>query len=318
MNKEYLTIPTTCPSCGSKLKIKNDGIAEFLICDNKDCPAKNIKALELFAGKSGLDIQGISEKTIESISELGILNNYLDFFKLPNHKQELQTLDNFGERAYINLCNSLEKCKDCEPHKVLVALGINNIGTGTAKDIVKILDGDISKLIEIDQYNIPLRNIGNVAFNSLYKYFKDVNNQDNFGRLLNILRVKQPVLVSNNKLGNSIFVITGSLINYPNREALVKDIEANGGIVGSGVNKDTSYLINNDINSTSSKNIKAKQLGIPIITEQEFVNMIKNISNNSKSIMDEIKTPQTQKEFSKKDEEYLAAEEAAMNAGDYF
>ena len=313
-----IQFPTTCPSCGSPLKIKNDGIAEFLICENVNCPAKNIKALELFAGKSGLDIQGISEKTIESISELGILNNYLDFFKLPNHKQELQTLDNFGERAYTNLCNSLEKCKDCEPHKVLVALGINNIGTRTAKDIVKILDGDISKLIEIDQYNIPLRNIGNVAFNSLYKYFKDINNQDNFGKLLNILRVKQPVSISNNTLGNSVFVITGSLINYPNREALVKDIEANGGIVGSGVNKDTSYLINNDINSTSSKNIKAKQLGIPIITEQEFINMIKDNSNSSKSIIDEIRTPQTQKEFSKKDEEYLAAEEAAMNAGDYF
>jgi len=271
-----IKFPTVCPSCGEKLTTRNDGIAEFLICENPDCPAKNIRSLELFVSKEGLDIRGFSIKTVEALVDLDLLHNYLDIFDLPNHREELNKLTNFGEKTYNNLCEALDKCKDCEPHKVITALGIKNIGVGSSKDIVKLLDGDLTKLLDIDNNINKLRSIGNVASNSLQDYFNNKVNNDNFRKLLNILRVKKPVKANSSSLQGKVFVITGSLEHYNNRNELVKDIELNGGKVGSSVSKETNFLINNDIDSSSSKNKKAKLLGIPIINEKKIIEMMKD------------------------------------------
>lgn len=273
---DNIQIPKTCPSCGQPTKIKNDGSAEFLMCENPDCPAKQSKSLERFASKACMNIEGLSTKTIEDFIEAGYLKTFIDFYRLDRFKDDIINRPGYGQTSYDNMIKSVEKSKEVDLYRLISAFGINNVSDRTAKDICKHFNNDFNVIRNADEDDfMNINGIGMAAAAPLVQYFQ--NNKDEIDELLTYIKIKKdaPVKTSSSKLSDKTFMITGSLEQFKNRKDLEKMIEENGGKVGGSVNKDTSYLINNDINSTSSKNQKAKQLGIPIISEQDFLNMIK-------------------------------------------
>ena len=269
-------IPDKCPSCGHKTEIRKDGISEILYCNNPDCPAKQSKSLERFASKACMNIEGLSTKTIEDFIEAGYLKTFIDFYRLDRFKDEIINRPGYGKTSYDNMKKSVEKSKEVDLYRLISAFGINNVSDRTAKDICKHFNNDFSIIRNADEDDfMNINGIGMAAAAPLVQYFQ--NNKDEIDELLTYIKIKKdvPVKTSSSKLSGKTFMITGSLEQFKNRKDLEKMIEENGGKVGGSVNKDTSYLINNDITSTSSKNQKAKQLGIPIISEQDFLNMLK-------------------------------------------
>lgn len=270
------SIPDKCPSCGHKTEVRKDGISEILYCNNPDCPAKQSKSLERFASKACMNIEGLSTKTIEDFIEAGYLKTFIDFYRLDRFKDEIINRPGYGKTSYDNMIKSVEKSKEVDLYRLISAFGINNVSDRTAKDICKHFNDDFNIIRNADEDDfMNINGIGMAAAAPLVQYFQ--NNKDEIGELLTYIKIKKdsPVKTSSSKLSGKTFMITGSLEQFKNRKDLEKMIEENGGKVGGSVNKDTSYLINNDITSTSSKNQKAKQLGIPIISEQDFLNMIK-------------------------------------------
>lgn len=270
------SIPDKCPSCGHKTEVRKDGISEILYCNNPDCPAKQSKSLERFASKACMNIEGLSTKTIEDFIEAGYLKTFIDFYRLDRFKDEIIKRPGYGKTSYDNMIKSIEKSKEVDLYRLISAFGINNVSDRTAKDICKHFNNDFNIIRNADEDDfMNINGIGMAAAAPLVQYFQ--NNKDEIDELLTYIKIKKdaPVKTSSSKLSGKTFMITGSLEHFKNRKDLEKMIEENGGKVGGSVNKDTSYLINNDITSTSSKNQKAKQLGIPIISEQDFLNMIK-------------------------------------------
>lgn len=267
--------PSKCPVCGSKTIIKNNDGVKTLFCDNPDCAIKNIKGFENFVSRNCMNIEGISIATIETFIEIGFIKEYADLYKLEKHKDKIVALDGFGEKSYNNLIDAINKSRDTECYRVINSLGILGIGAANAKilskhfedDIEKLRKADIDELTEIDE-------IGPVLAKSIRDYFSDKKNARVVDDLINEVSIKKTKKKGNLKLDGMTFVITGSLENYDNRDELVKVIEDNGGKTASSVSKNTNYLINNDINSNSSKNKKAKELGVKIISEGDFEKLI--------------------------------------------
>lgn len=267
--------PSKCPVCGSKTIIKNNDGVKTLFCDNPDCAIKNIKGFENFVSRNCMNIEGISIATIETFIEMGFIKEYADLYKLDKHRDKIVALDGFGEKSYNNLIDAINKSRDTECYRVINSLGILGIGAANAKILSKHFEDDIEKLRKADVDELTgIDEIGPILAKSIRDYFSDKKNARVVNDLINEVSIKKTKKKGNLKLDGMTFVITGSLENYENRDELVKVIEDNGGKTASSVSKNTNYLINNDINSNSSKNKKAKELRVKIISEADFEKLI--------------------------------------------
>ncbi len=266
-------IPDKCPACGGATEIKNENGTRTLVCINPECPAKNIKLFSLFVSRNAMNIDGMSEATLEKFIDAGILHSLSDLYHLSNHKDKIVNMEGFGETSYENMINAIEASRKADMARFLYGLGIAGFGVANAKLIVKSYKSDISAimnasaedLVEIDQ-------VGDVLARDFVAYFADEKKRAEVEKLLNEIEFVIEENTEEQDLEGMTFVITGSLETYSNRDALKKEIEDRGGKVAGSVSAKTAFLINNDINSNSSKNKKAKSLGVPIITEEDFVN----------------------------------------------
>ena len=266
-------IPDKCPACGGATEIKNENGTRTLVCINPECPAKNIKLFSLFVSRNAMNIDGMSEATLEKFIDAGILHSLSDLYHLSDHKEKIVNMEGFGETSYENMINAIEASRKADMAGFLYGLGIAGFGVANAKLIVKSYKSDISAimnasaedLVEIDQ-------VGDVLARDFVAYFADEKKRAEVEKLLNEIEFVIEENTEEQDLEGMTFVITGSLETYPNRDALKKEIEDRGGKVAGSVSAKTAFLINNDINSNSSKNKKAKSLGVPIITEEDFVN----------------------------------------------
>ena len=261
-----IEVPTTCPSCGEELVIEKLYNTEVLKCNNTNCPSKILYKLNHFIGKNGLDIDSLSVKTLEKLIELGWLSSLSDIFMLKNHREEWVELDGFKEHSVDKILNQIPE--EIELWKILASLGIPDVNKSMAKKIVEYFNNEeecIDALLNQDDFS-KINGIGKVLADNIkqfdYTEFKDILKH------VNIKKKKS----TEGKLNNLNFCITGSLNYFKNRDELVKVIEDNGGKI-TGVSKKLNYLINNDSTSTSSKNKKANELNIPIITEEEFLDL---------------------------------------------
>lgn len=269
-----LIIPTVCPACGGKTEINSINEVETLICPNESCPAKSVKLFTHFVSRNALNIEGLSEATIEKFIDKGFLRELYDIYRLDKYKQEIIQLDGFGEKSYENMMESIDKSRKTELHRLIHGLGIGNVGSATAKLICKFFDNDISKILNATEEDfIQVEKIGDVIAKEIVAYFK---NDKNIKLIEELLKEIEIVIEENNEeqdLKDKIFVITGSLNHFTNREELKTLIEKRGGKVSGSVSSKTSYLINNDVTSKSSKNKKANELGVSIISEEDFLKL---------------------------------------------
>lgn len=267
-------IPDTCPACGGKTEIRDENQAQTLVCPNPACPAKAIKLFTHFVSRNAMNIDGLSEATLEKFLDCGFLRELYDIYHLDRFKDEIIALDGFGEKSYDNMMASIEKSRTTELSRVLYGLGILNVGTAMAKAICKYFKQDIEAIIQADAATFAeIEKIGDVIAEGIVAYFADTENV----RVLRELLKEVTLVVEENNLEQDLegktFVITGSLEHFSNRDELKKLIEDRGGKVAGSVSAKTTYLINNDVLSSSSKNKKAKSLGIPIISEDDFLQL---------------------------------------------
>ena len=266
-----VSIPEICPACGGKTEIKNDNGTETLNCVNPKCPAKNIKLFSLFASRNAMNIDGMSEATIERFIGAGILHRLSDIYTLNNHKDVIVSMDGFGEKSYDKLIKAIDASRKADMAGFLYGLGIPGFGVANAKLVVKAYKSDFDAIMEAAAEDlVEIDQVGDVMARDFTAYFASEENREEVQRLLKEIEFVIEENTAEQDLDGITFVITGSLETYPNRDALKKEIEDRGGKVAGSVSAKTSYLINNDINSNSSKNKKAKSLGVPIITEEDF------------------------------------------------
>lgn len=269
-------IPSNCPACGGKTVIEKVNDVESLYCRNPECPAKAIKGFTLFVSRDAMNIDGLSEATLEKFIARGFIKNFGDIFEIDKHKDEIIRMEGFGEKSYKNLMESLNRAKKTELPRVLYALGIPNIGLANAKMICKELNYDMEKIRYASEEELAtIDGIGPVIAKSFVNYFKKEGIQEKLDHLLSHLEIEAaPKQVGTQIFENMNFVITGSVERFANRKEVKEEIEKRGGKVTGSVTSKTSYLINNDTQSASSKNRKAKELGIPIISEEMFLKMM--------------------------------------------
>ena len=269
-------IPQECPVCHGKTEIRQVSDTKALYCTNEDCGAKHLKAFSLFVSRDALNVEGLSEATLEKFIAKGFINSYSDMFHLDRHAEEIQSMEGFGEKSYVNLQKSVEKARVTTLPKLIYGLGIANIGLANAKVICKEFHYDIEKMIHLTEDDLnAISGIGPVIAKAYVEYFANEKHVEELKRLLEELEIpKEEVNTEAQIFENMTFVITGSVEHFANRNEVKEVIESKGGKVTGSVTAKTNYLINNDVNSTSSKNKKAKELGIPIITEEEFLKML--------------------------------------------
>lgn len=268
-----LTIPSVCPCCGAPTVEKAVKEAVSLYCTNAQCPAKNIKKFSLFVSRDAFNVDGLSEATLEKFIQRGFVKEYADLFTLSKYRSDIVEMEGFGEKSFENLMDSIEKAKTVSNAKLLYSLGIENVGLATAKLISRAYDDELDDIIGASAQELAaIDQIGEVIAGSVADYF---SNPDNL-RVLNELRgniiITKEKRAEGGALDGKTIVVTGSLSIYENRNALKEAIEARGGKVSGSVSKNTFILVNNDIMSTSSKNKTAKELNVPIMTEEDFVN----------------------------------------------
>ena len=269
-----LPIPDTCPACGQSTEIRRVNEVESLYCTNPDCPAKKIKAFALFASRDAMNIDGLSEATLEKFIARGFIHDFGDIFEISRHREEIVTMEGFGEKSFENLMASLEKAKETTLAKVIYSLGIANIGLANAKVICRHFDDDLEKIRHADEEEVSsIDTIGPVIARSLTEYFADPENNRKLDHLMSHLVIKKEEKRGEQLFQNMNFVITGSLEHFDNRNQAKELVESLGGKVTGSVTKKTNYLINNDTTSNSSKNKKARELGIPVISEEEFLKL---------------------------------------------
>ncbi len=269
-----LSIPDECPACGGATIIKNENNVETLYCANPDCPAKSIKLFSHFVSRNAMNIEGLSEATLEKFINSGFLYELYNIYELDRFKDQIITMEGFGIKSYENMIASIDQSRNTDLTRVIYGLGIINVGNATAKLICKHFKYDIENIIsaQVSDY-AEIEGIGDVIAEGIVSYFSDAKNITNLRKLLEKLNITQEENSLEQDLEGKTFVITGSLNNFANREELKKLIEDRGGKVAGSVSAKTSYLINNDVTSGSSKNKKAKSLGVPIISEDEFLKL---------------------------------------------
>ena len=246
---------------------------QSLYCVNPDCDAKKVKAFAHFVNRDALNIDGLSEATLEKFLGKGILHSFCDLFHMDRHEEEITSMEGFGDKSYAKLLGAVEEARHTSLPRVIYALGITGIGLANAKvicrefafDVEQMLLADVERLSQID-------GVGDVLASAFYSYFADKRNVEQFKELLAELDLeKEQIDRSNDRVNGKVFVITGSLNHFENRDALKAKIESLGGKVTGSVTGKTDALINNDITSASSKNKKAAQLNVPVITEEKFI-----------------------------------------------
>ena len=267
-----LTIPNTCPACGGETKLIKDSMAWTLNCTNPDCPAKQIKSFALFTSRDAMNMEGISENTLEKLLATGILSDFTDLYKLSDHKDVIVALEGFGEKSYEKMIDSIEASRNTTLPRVLYALGIPGIGVANAKVICRHFEYNPEYIINADADELSeVEGIGEILAKGIVDYFSLEKNKKLFCDILKELRLEEvKVDRSNDMVNGRSFVITGSLNTYANRDELKARIESLGGKVTGSVSAKCECLINNDVASTSSKNKKAKELGVRIISEEDF------------------------------------------------
>ena len=269
-----LVIPDTCPACGHETEIRKVNDVEALYCTNPDCAAKKIKSFALFASRDAMNIDGLSEATLEKFIARGFIHDFGDIFEIGKHREEIVEMEGFGEKSFDNLMASLERAKETTLAKVIYSLGIANIGLANAKVICRHFDDDLEKIRHADEEEISsIDTIGPVIAKSLVDYFKTEGNNEKLDHLMSYLSVKKEEKKGEQIFQNMNFVITGSVEHFANRAQAKEFIESLGGKVTGSVTGKTNYLINNDTTSNSSKNKKAKELGIPILSEEDFLKL---------------------------------------------
>ena len=270
-------IPAICPVCGGKTEIRNVNEVQTLYCTNEQCSAKKIKSFTLFVSRDAMNIEGLSEATLEKFIARGFIHSFADIFHLDSVKDEIVELDGFGEKSYANLMQSISQARHTTLPRLIYSLGIPNIGAANAKLLCRHFDYDLERLRNAGQEKIAqIEGLGDVIAASVVGYFADENNRKNLDALLGELEIEGiPVSETEQIFAGKIFVVTGSVEHFTNRNELKTYIEERGGKVTGSVSKNTDYLINNDVTSTSSKNKKANELGIPILSEEAFLQMTK-------------------------------------------
>ena len=269
-----LVIPDKCPVCGQEARIRKENDVETLYCMNPDCVAKKIKSFSLFTSRDAMNIDGLSEATLEKFIAMGFIHNFGDIFEIGKYKDQIVEMEGFGQKSFDNLMVSLEKAKKTTLAKVIYSLGITGIGLANAKVICKYFDDDIEKIRHADEEEISaIEGIGPVIAGSMADYFKSSENNQKLDHLLSHLHLVHEETSAEQVFAGKTFVITGSVEHFSNRSEAKEFIEARGGKVTGSVTKKTDYLINNDKTSASSKNKKAQELGIPILSEEDFLEL---------------------------------------------
>lgn len=266
-------LPKECPVCGYATEVKAENGIKTLYCPNSQCPAKHVKLFTLFVSRNGMNIDGLSEETLEKFIDAGYIKEFADIFHLDRYYEEIVATPGFGQKSYDNLMDSVEKARNVELSALIYSLGIPNIGSANAKlickafnnNIEKIRNASVEELIEID-------GIGEIMAEKFCQYFADEDNIKKLDNLLKEVNIAEPEEnTTPQNMDGLTFVITGSVEHFANRNELKSYIEKHGGKVTGSVSAKTNYLINNDAMSASSKNKKAKQLGVEIVTEEVFL-----------------------------------------------
>ena len=269
-----LEIPDTCPVCGKEARVIKTNEVESLYCMNPDCQAKKIKSFTLFVSRDAMNIDGLSEATLEKFILKGFIKDFGDIFEIGKYREEIVNMEGFGEKSFDNLMASLERARHTTLPRLLYSLGIANIGLANAKVICKEFDYDLEKMLHATAEEISgIEGIGPVIAKSYTEYFADEEKMKKFRHLLSHLELEEVKQENRLTLEGKQFVITGSVNHFANRAELKEYIEQRGGKVTGSVTSKTDYLINNDVTSNSSKNKKARELEIPILSEEDFLHM---------------------------------------------
>ena len=269
-------IPKVCPVCGGATEIRSISNAKALYCTNPECQAKQLKSYALFVSRDALNIDGLSEATLEKFIARGFIHDFADLFHLEQHREEICEMDGFGEKSYNNLITSVEKARETTLPRLIYGLGIANIGLANAKLICKEIGHDPERVKDLTAEDLAaIDGIGDVIAGNYVAYFADAEHRELFEKLLKEVKLpEEQEDVGEQTFAGMNFVITGSVEHFANRNEVKALIESKGGKVTGSVTSKTNYLINNNVESTSSKNKKAKDLGIPIITEEDFLKML--------------------------------------------
>ena len=271
-----LPIPEHCPACHEETKIVQDKEAKMLYCENPHCPAKRIKQFALFVSRDALNIEGLSEMTLEKFIGKGFIQELPDLFSLKEHKEEIIAMEGFGQKSYDKLIENAEKARETSLARLLYGLGIGGIGASNARVLSEAFHENAEELSRAELSEVvSIKGIGPILGESIVRYFKEEENCRLFRKLLSILHLHKEERAENAFLSGKVFVITGSLNHFQNRKELEEEIRKAGASTASSISKNTSYLINNDKNSTSSKNKKAQELGIPILSEEDFLRLLR-------------------------------------------
>lgn len=267
-------IPKVCPVCGGTTKIEQINNVKSLYCTNPECQAKHIKSFAHFVSRNAMNIDGLSEATIEKFISHGYLKSFTDLYHLDRYKDGIVSLDGFGEKSYDNIIAAVENSRNTTMPRLIYSLGIANIGLSNAKMIVKAIGDNKDALISADRESLEaIDGIGSVIADAFVSYFENEENVQLFEKLIDELDIQHDEVQTEQTLDGKIFVITGSLNYFDNRNALKELIESMGGKVTGSVTGKTDFLINNDAVSSSSKNKTAAKLGVPVITEEEFLSI---------------------------------------------
>ncbi len=266
-------IPENCPVCGGETEVRSIKDGKALYCTNPNCHAQRVRSLTHFVSRDAMNIEGLSEETLKKFTDNGFIETYVDLFKLQKFETQIKELEGFGEKSYSNIINSIEKSKNVNLANFIYALGINHVGLSNAKLLCKNMDYDLNKILKAttDELN-SIDGFGEVIAHSIHSYFSNESNIKLLNEALGYIKFKaEEMTASDLSLSGLTFVITGDLEHFKNRKELQAQIESLGGKVTGSVTSKTSYLINNDAFSQSSKNKKAAELSVPVITENEFI-----------------------------------------------
>ncbi|MGC6176410.1 NAD-dependent DNA ligase LigA [Lacrimispora sp. 38-1] len=271
-----IKIPDHCPVCDGRTEIRKVNDVKSLYCTNPDCQAKRIKGFSLFVSRDALNIDGLSEATLEKFIGAGFIREFADMFHLDQHEEAITQMEGFGKKSYDNLIQAVKKASHTTLPRLIYGLGIAGIGVANAKMLCREFRYDFDRMRHAEEEELTaVSGIGKVLADAWITYFKDEKNNEMTDRLLAEVTIEQEAETGGEKrLEGMIFVITGSVEHFENRKALQEAIEAQGGKATGSVTSKTTYLINNDTTSNSSKNKKAKELGVPIISEEDFIKLL--------------------------------------------
>ena len=272
-------IPAACPVCGGATKISMENETKTLYCTNPKCQAKHVKSFTLFVSRDAMNIDGLSEATLEKFIINGYIKDFTDLFHLDRYADQIRAMEGFGEKSYENLQNSIAAARTTTLPRLVYSLGIPNIGIANAKMICRAFANDQGRILNATAEELSaIDGVGDVIAGTFVDYFADAEHRELFEKLLDEVEIPQEEVTADaEKFAGMNFVITGSVTHFANRSEVKEEIEKRGGKVTGSVTSKTNYLINNDVNSTSSKNRKARELGVPIISEEEFLEMMGGI-----------------------------------------